>query len=119
MTSSQFDLASHKKKIRGSGAMKLRPGRRSLTVISTVALGCALAVPGAAFAQGEPEETPEGPEGQPDGTAAESDSPFNVIMVTAERREQSLQDSSLALQVLTAEELDRANLTQIHDLNTL
>lgn len=49
----------------------------------------------------------------------QTDDAIPVIIVTAERREQALQDSSLAIQVITAEELERANLTQVHDLNTL
>lgn len=48
-----------------------------------------------------------------------ADEPLDDIVVTAERREQSLQDTSLSLQVLTADQLERSNLTQVHDLNTL
>src|SRR5690554_3164278 len=51
--------------------------------------------------------------------AQDQEPAFGEIIVTAERREQSLQDSSLAIQVLGADELERSNLTQIHDLNTL
>src|SRR5687767_2044506 len=54
-----------------------------------------------------------------DDAGEEADEAIATIIVTAERREESLQDLSLAIQVLTAEELERANLTQIHDLNTL
>ena len=93
--------------------------RYSSTAVSSIALACALTAPEAASAQGEPGETSVAVEGQPEGAAAASDNPFNVITVTAERREQSLQDSSLALQVLGSDELDRANVTQVHDLNTL
>jgi len=50
---------------------------------------------------------------------AEASSPFNEIIVTAERREQSLQKSSLSLQVLTPADLERSNLTQATDLNTM
>ena len=46
-------------------------------------------------------------------------SPIQDIIVTAERREQSLQDSSLSLQVLSADQLEKSNLTQASDLNTL
>src|SRR5688500_8451096 len=42
-----------------------------------------------------------------------------TILATAERREVSLQDLSLAILVVTAEELERASLTHIHDLNSL
>jgi iron complex outermembrane receptor protein len=45
--------------------------------------------------------------------------PLDLIVVTAERREQSIQDSSLALQVISPDELERANITQASDLNTL
>lgn len=87
--------------------MKFGTRRRSTPMIGMIALSGALAAQSAAFARDQA------------GDVAEDDEPFGEIIVTAERREQSLQDSSLALQVLTAEELDRANLTQIHDLNTL
>jgi iron complex outermembrane receptor protein len=50
---------------------------------------------------------------------AVADNPLDLIVVTAERREQSIQDSSLALQVISPDELERANITQASDLNTL
>jgi iron complex outermembrane receptor protein len=56
---------------------------------------------------------------EPAQAAQGAEEAFPPIIVTAERREESLQDTSLAIQVLTAEELERANLTQVHDLNTL
>jgi iron complex outermembrane receptor protein len=87
--------------------MKLRARRRSATVIGMAALSWVLAAQNPALAQDDAD------------VAAEGDEPFGEIIVTAERREESLQDSSLALQVLTADELERANLTQVHDLNTL
>ena len=76
--------------------MKFGTRRRSTPMIGMIALSGALAAQSAAFAQDQA------------GDVAEDDEPFGEIIVTAERREQSLQDSSLALQVLTAEELDRA-----------
>lgn len=54
-----------------------------------------------------------------DSAASEEEAPIGMIVVTAERREQSLQDSSLAIQVLSSEELERSNPTQITDLNTM
>lgn len=54
-----------------------------------------------------------------DQGAGNGASPIQDIIVTAERREQSLQDSSLSLQVLSADQLEKSNLTQASDLNTL
>lgn len=48
-----------------------------------------------------------------------ADNPLDLIVVTAERREQSIQDSSLSLQVISPDELERANITQASDLNTM
>lgn len=66
---------------------------------------------------------PAGARAQPDEPAQDdedaSDDAHGAIIVTAERREESLQDSSLAIQVLSAEELERSNMTQITDLNSL
>lgn len=52
-------------------------------------------------------------------TAPQDDGRIQDIVVTAERREQSVQKSSLALQVLTSAELERSNLTQASGLNTV
>lgn len=52
-----------------------------------------------------------------DETAAEGAIPD--IIVTAERRSESLQKSSVSLQVVGAAELERSNLTQASDLNTI
>lgn len=49
----------------------------------------------------------------------EAESAIPEIIVTAERRAESLQRSSLSLQVLGAAELERSNMTQISDLNTM
>ena len=68
---------------------------------------------GAANAQTTQE--PEGPASQSD----ESDDGFAEIVVTAERREQSVQRSSLAINVVGADDLARAGVTQPKDLATL
>jgi iron complex outermembrane receptor protein len=47
------------------------------------------------------------------------DGPIADVVVTAERREQSLQRSSLSIQVLGRDEVQRSNLTQASDLNML
>jgi iron complex outermembrane receptor protein len=84
--------------------MKITTDRRNSAAWRAALLSGAMLTHAPAFAQAEP---------------ALDDVPFGEIIVTAERREESLQDSSLALQVLTADELERSNLTQITDLNTL
>jgi iron complex outermembrane receptor protein len=53
------------------------------------------------------------------GSAAPSDVGLTEIVVTAERREESLQKTSVALQVLSAAELQNAGIVQMRDLSTL
>src|SRR5690606_10080754 len=94
----------------GRGLMKIRTSRRRRfeTALRAACLSGAIIFHAPLVAQD-----------QAAGTTAAREPAFGEIIVTAERREQSLQDSSLALQVLTADELERSNLTQITDLNTL
>jgi iron complex outermembrane receptor protein len=86
--------------------MKITANRRRAAALRAACLSSAILIHVPAFAQEAPAAAP--PEA----------SQFDII-VTAERREQSLQDSSLAIQVLSADDLEKSNLTQIHDLNTL
>lgn len=53
-----------------------------------------------------------------EGEAAEEDvfAGLEEIVVTAERREQSVQDIAQAITALSAEDLDRSNIEDIHDL---
>lgn len=54
-----------------------------------------------------------------DAASTGASSPFDEIIVTAERSEKSLQKTSLSLQVLTPADLEKSNLTQASDLNTM
>lgn len=87
--------------------MKIKRDRRIASALRAACLSSAALLSFPGFAQDQ------------SATAPTSETPFGEIIVTAERREQSLQDSSLAIQVLSAAELERSNLTQITDLNTL
>jgi iron complex outermembrane recepter protein len=68
----------------------------------------ALAMPGAAFAQDEGAE-PE--------TGAEEDS--NVIIVTASKREQTLQETPIAVSVTSGDVIERAQIRDVLDLQTV
>jgi iron complex outermembrane receptor protein len=89
-----------------AGSAIKRQLRRGALLASATAMG----LPFGAHAQSEAVAEDAG---------EQTDDAIPVIIVTAERREQALQDTSLAIQVVTAQELERANLTQVHDLNTL
>jgi len=85
------------------------------TLFGSVA-ALALAVPGAAFAQAAVQE-----EAQPatDAPAAADDAAGNEIVVTATKREQTLQDVPVAVTVTTAETIERAQIRDIRDLSTV
>ena len=53
------------------------------------------------------------------GSAPTDDAGLVEIVVTAERREESLQKTSVALQVLSAQELQNAGVVQMQDLSTI
>jgi iron complex outermembrane receptor protein len=53
------------------------------------------------------------------GAAAANDAGLAEIVITAERREENLQKTSVALQVLSATELQNAGIVQMRDLSTL
>ncbi|MFC3173911.1 TonB-dependent receptor [Novosphingobium bradum] len=79
------------------------------------ALACAgLAAPAAAFAQAPAEEAQPAPPVQADADAA-----GNEIVVTATKREQTLQDVPVAVTVTTAETIERAQIRDIRDLSTV
>jgi iron complex outermembrane recepter protein len=89
---------------------------KSLAAHRAAFLGCvaalALAAPGTAFAQEE--------EAQPAGTADEAQQSIeeegNTILVTATKREQTLQETPVAVTVTTAEVIERAFIRDIRDL---
>ncbi|MFN4112715.1 MAG: TonB-dependent receptor [Sphingomonadaceae bacterium] len=80
-------------------------GRRSLLFAGAAAI--ALSLPGAALAQDAgAEETPPAAEG-------------NMIVVTATKREQTLQEIPVAVSVTSAETLERENIRDLQDLQTI
>ncbi len=85
--------------------------RRAALCSSGLAL--ALGLPAAAFAQGAEEAQPA-----TDAPAADETS-GNVIVVTATKREQSLQDVPIAVSVTTAETIERAQIRDLKDLSTV
>jgi len=78
------------------------------------ALGCVLAAVGGATAVAAGPEAGDiaTPAPADDGTLAE-------IVITAERREETLQKSSVALQVVSQAELQNAGVVQMRDLTTV
>ncbi len=82
--------------------------RRKLTMIATVAASAlALGLSAPAIAQNEQEQEQE------------KSSRLPEIVVTATKREQSLQDTPVAVSVVGAEELERAEVQDLIDLQTL
>jgi outer membrane receptor protein involved in Fe transport len=67
----------------------------------------ALAVPGVAFAQDVQDAEPEAEEGS------------NVIIVTASKREQTLQETPIAVSVTSGEVIERAQIRDVLDLQTV
>ena len=92
--------------------MKFSAFGRSSTVRTALLVGtAALALPSAAYAQdAEEEEIVE--------EQAEEADP-NVIVVTATKREQTLQEVPVAVSVTTAETIERAQIRDIADLATV
>ncbi|HWK42257.1 MAG TPA: TonB-dependent receptor plug domain-containing protein, partial [Croceibacterium sp.] len=72
--------------------------------LMTGAAAVALCVPGAVFAQDD---------------GAEADTSGNAIIVTATKREQTLQDTPVAVSVTTAETIERAQIRDLRDLQTV
>ena len=86
------------------------------TLLLAGAAGCAL--PSVAFAQaavdpGEPNPDDDSYEQQADSGTG------NVIVVTATKREQTLQEIPVAVSVTTAEAIERAQVRDLQDLQTL
>lgn len=83
-----------------------------------VAAGLALAFTAApASAQGQPAAQEEA-QPAPPATAAD-DATGNEIVVTATKRERTLQDTPVAVTVTTAETIERAQIRDIRDLSTV
>src|SRR5690606_29970628 len=92
--------------MRNVGAGKTGFVRRLLLCGSAAAAFC---VPGIASAQDTPAET-----------AAEDDSGSgNLILVTATKREKTLQDTPVAVSVTTSETIERAQIRDLRDLQTV
>ncbi|KPL69723.1 TonB-dependent receptor [Erythrobacter sp. SG61-1L] len=93
--------------------MTITVSGRATAIRATLLLGAAglaLAVPSVAFAQAE-EELAQPAEDEP-GSG-------NEILVTATKREQTLQDVPVAVTVATGEALERAQIRDLKDLQTL
>ena len=86
--------------------------RRAALCSSGLAL--ALGLPAAAYAQGAEEAQPA-----TDASAAEEIDSGNEIVVTATKREQTLQDVPVAVSVTSAQTIERAQIRDIKDLTTV
>lgn len=90
-----------------------------MALLGSVA-GIALAMPSSALAQAETAAAQPLPQDEaqpaPDNTA---DATGNEIVVTATKREQTLQDVPVAVSVTTAETIERAQIRDVRDLSTL
>jgi iron complex outermembrane recepter protein len=92
-----------------SGMVALRRG-----LFCTSATALSLALPTAAFAQNEAIE-----EAQPATDIPEEVAAGNEIVVTATKREQTLQDVPVAVTVTTGETIERAQIRDIKDLSSV
>ena len=84
---------------------------RSFLYAGTAAF--ALTLPGVAFAQEEVAEPADA------STAVEEEGEGNAIIVTATKREQTLQDVPVAVSVTTAETIERAQIRDLKDLTSV
>ena len=97
--------------------MKFTRFGRGATVRSALLVGtAALAVPGVAFAQ----DADQDQAAVYDDAEEQAESPDpNVIVVTATKREQTLQEVPVAVSVTTAETIEQAQIRDIADLATV
>jgi outer membrane receptor protein involved in Fe transport len=80
----------------------------------------ALCVPGVALAQDEADPAAEAADTDGDAFSAEEDaSTGNQIVVTATKREKALQDTPVAVSVTGAETLERGQIRDLRDLQTV
>ena len=86
-------------------------GRQATVRTALLAGAAALALPAAAQAQDAADDTDE------DTVAAPADG--NVIIVTATKREQTLQETPVAVSVTSAETIEQAQIRDVADLATL
>ncbi|MEY4160482.1 MAG: hypothetical protein RLZZ136_1103, partial [Pseudomonadota bacterium] len=86
---------------------------RALLLLGIAA--AALALPATAQAQGQKEEEAQPAARAPDAVAADG----NEIIVTATKREQTLQDVPVAVTVTTAETIERAQIRDVRDLSSV
>lgn len=91
-------------------------GRTGRTALMFSACGLALCVAATAQAQ---DAAPADEQAQPATDRAESDPAFGEIIVTASKREQTLQDVPIAVSVTSAESIERAQIRDIKDLSSL
>lgn len=84
----------------------------SRILTSTVAIAAALIVPGSAWAQ---DATPAAPTPK-DETQTEDDTGIGDIVVTAQRREERLQDVPIAVTAVTGDSLARSGVTDTRQL---
>ncbi|HLV08075.1 MAG TPA: TonB-dependent receptor [Croceibacterium sp.] len=93
--------------------LKICSGRAGLVraLLLTGSASAALALPGAAFAQ-------DGADAAEATDAADADA-GNSILVTATKRERTLQDTPVAVSVTTAETIERAQIRDLRDLQTV
>ena len=85
------------------------------------AAGLALSLPAAAFAQAQAQSQAPAPaeeEAQAAPPAADQDQ-GNEIVVTATKRERTLQDTPVAVSVATRDQLERAQIRDLKDLQTI
>lgn len=82
-----------------------------LTAGAVIALSCG--IPGAAFAQDTPEDAGESAD---PSEAVESDGEDAEIFVTAQRRDERLQDVPISIQVQSAEQLAQTGIDNIQEL---
>ena len=97
--------------------MKFTAFGRSATVRTALLVGAAaFAVPGVAHAQDDGQDQAS----VADTADEQAESPDdNVIIVTATKREQTLQEVPVAVSVTTAEAIERAQIRDLNDLQTL
>ncbi len=97
--------------------MRFGSGRLSRSALCGGAALLGLSLPAAAMAQDQPVEEEAQPADDIPGEATAEDG--NEIIVTATKREQSLQDVPVAVSVTTAEQIERAQIRDIKDLQSL
>jgi len=100
------------------------PAGFARAVLFAGSAGAALCIPGAAFAQDEADPADAAAEAAADTdedaySAEEDTSTGNSILVTATKRERTLQDTPVAVSVTTAETLERGQIRDLKDLQTV